>query len=96
MSNPDDIATRRARQLRQLAELGMAQARALEKRMLTARTSEMGALAAEFERVAREVRETIILEAALERGRRRALRLTRERVRPPRRLIPDPDNGTVH
>ena len=96
MSKPDDIADRRSRYLRELAELGLEQARTLQEQMLAAKDSEIGALAAEFERVARAVREAITLEAELERRRRRALRLARERVRPPRPLIPDPENRTVH
>ena len=88
--------SRRARYLRELAELGMEKARTLQEQMLAAKDSEIEALAAEFERVARAVRETISAEAELERRRRRALRLARERVRPLRRLIPDPENRTVH
>ena len=96
MSGPDDISARHARTLRRLAELGLEHARALQERMLVAKESEIAALAAEFERVAGEVRETITAEAELERRRRRALRLARERVRPPRPLIPDPESRTVH
>jgi hypothetical protein len=99
MSNADDIDARHARRirtLRQLAELGLEQASALQERMLRAKPSEVAALAAEFERVAAEVREAISAEAELERRRRRARLLARERVRPPRTLIPDPENRTVH
>jgi hypothetical protein len=96
MANPDDIAARQARILRRLAELGLEKARALQEQMLTAKNSEIAALAAEFERVAGAVRETITAEAELERRRRRARRLARERVRPPRPLIPDPESRTVH
>jgi hypothetical protein len=96
MPKSDDIASRRARYLRELAELGLEKARALQERMLAAEDCEIEALAAEFERVARAVRESISAEAELERRRRRALRLARERVRPPRALIPDPENRTVH
>jgi hypothetical protein len=99
MSNPDDIDARHARQirtLRRLAELGLEQASALQERMLRAKPSEVAALAAEFERVAGEVREAISAEAELERRRRRARLLAQERVRPPRKLIPDPENRTVH
>jgi hypothetical protein len=96
MSNPHDIASRRVRYLRELAEIGLEKARALQKRMLAAEDSEIAALAAEYEHVARAVREAISAEAELERRRRRALRLARERVRSPRALIPDPDSRTVH
>lgn len=96
MADSDDISTRRARTLRKLAELGLEQAQALQERMLKAKTSEVAALAAEFERVAGEVREAITAEAELERRRRRAARLAQERVRPPRTLIPDPESRTVH
>ena len=96
MTSPDDIAARQARQLRELAELGMALARNLQQQMLTAMTSEMESLAVEFECVARDVRETVLLQAALERRRRQALRLAQERVPPPRRLIPEPESRTRH
>ena len=85
MANSDDIAARHARQLMKLAELGLEQARALQKRMLAAKPSEVAALAAEFERVAREVREAISAKVELERRRP-----------PPRALIPDPESRTVH
>lgn len=97
MANPDDIAARQARILRRLAELGLEKARALQEQMLVAKdSSEIADLAAEFERVAGAVRETITAEAELERRRRRARRLARERARPPRALIPDPESRTVH
>jgi hypothetical protein len=82
--------------LRRLAELGLEKARALQEQMLAAKDSEIADLAAEFERIAGAVRETITLEAELERRRRRAQRLARERAAPPRALIPDPENRTVH
>jgi hypothetical protein len=97
MSQPEDPAARRARQLRELAELGLERARTLKEQMLAAEdTSEILALAAEFEQVARGVRQSVAMGAELERRRRRAERLAQERVRPPRALIPDPESRTVH
>jgi hypothetical protein len=96
MSNSDDLTARRARELRALAELGMAKARTVQRRMLASKASDMAALAAEFEQAARAVRAAITAEAELERRRRQALRARRERVRPPRPLIPDPESRTVH
>jgi len=95
MAYSDDIAARHARTLRRLAELGLERARALQQ-MMSAKDADIAALAAEFERVAGAVRETITAEAELERRRRRAQRLARERARPPRALIPDPESRTVH
>jgi hypothetical protein len=96
MPESDDIAARRVRYLRRLAELGLEKAQTLQEQMLAAKDSEIAALALEFERVSRAVREAISAEAELERRRRRAQRLARERVRPPRPLIPDPESRTVH
>jgi hypothetical protein len=96
MADSDDIAARHARTLRKLAELGLEKARALQEQMLTAKNSEIAALAAEFERVSGAVREAITAEAELEHRRRRARRQARERARPPRPLIPDPESRTVH
>ena len=96
MSDRKDIDDRRMRRLRELAELGMAEARAVQKRMAGATASEMAALAAEFERAARTVRDAVGAEAQLERRRRRALMRVQDPVPPPRPLIPEPRNRTVH
>ena len=96
MDDPNDIADRRARRLRELAERGMEKARAVQKQMLAAKVSEIAALAAEFEQAARMVRQAIAAEAELERRRRRALRAAQDRVSSPRPLIPEPENRTVH
>ena len=95
MADRNDIDDRRMRRLRELAELGMAEARSVQKRMAGATASEMVALAAEFERAARTVRDAVAAEAMLER-RRRAQRLARERVRSPRPPVPEPASRTVH
>lgn len=96
MSEPDDIAARRVRRLRALAELGLEKASRLQEQMMAAKTSEVAALAAEFEQVSRAIRSAITAAAELERRRRRAERLAQERVRPPRTLIPDPESRTIH
>ena len=93
MNDRDDVAVRR---LRELAELGMERARALQKQMLAAKNSEVAGLALEFERAARAVRQAIAGEAELERRRRRAQRLARNPVPSPRPPIPEPRNRTVH
>ena len=83
--NSNDIAARRARRLHRLAKLGLEQAGKLQDRMLTAKPSEVAALAAQFEKVARAVRDAISATADLERRRRRS-----------QPSIPDPDSRTVH
>ena len=84
---PKPVPTAHA--LRLLAERGLEQAEALQKRMLKASNAEVLDLMGEFERVTGEVRKAIALEASLARARRHA------RPAPPPR-IPDPDSGTVH
>lgn len=96
MPDRNDIDDRRVRRLRALAELGMEKARALQKQMLAAEVFEVAALALEFERAARTVRQAIAAEAELERRRRLALRRAQDRIRPPRALIPEPANRTIH
>ena len=94
MTDRDDAAVRR---LRELAELGMEKARALQKQMLAAKNSEVAGLALEFEQAARAVRQAIAAEAELERRRRRlAMSLAKHPVPSPRPLIPEPRNRTVH
>jgi hypothetical protein len=96
MSGPDDIAARRVRHLKALAEHGLEKASRLQEQMIAAKPSEVAALAAEFEQVSRAIRKAITAAAELERRRRRAERLAQERVRSLRALIPDPESRTIH
>jgi len=96
MSDRNDIADRRVRRLRELAELGMEEARAVQKQMLAAKGSDIVALAAKFERAARTVCRAIAEEAEIEQRRQQALRLAQARVRAPRPRIPEPRSRTLH
>jgi hypothetical protein len=72
MSDPADMAERHGRILTELAELGLSLARGLHERALAAETpkdaAEMGLA---FHRISRSVRQTLALEAKLERDRHR-------------------------
>lgn len=73
MSSSDDMAERHGRVLAELTELGLSLARALHDKAVTAEDPKLAndyALA--FQRVSRSVRQSMALEAKLERDRRRA------------------------
>jgi alkanesulfonate monooxygenase SsuD/methylene tetrahydromethanopterin reductase-like flavin-dependent oxidoreductase (luciferase family) len=72
MSSASDMAERHGRILAELSELGLGLARELQGRALAAETPEAAAdLADAFHRISRSVRQTLALEAKLERERRR-------------------------
>jgi hypothetical protein len=72
MSDASDMAERHGRILAELSELGLGLARDLQQRALAAETPEAAAdLAAGFHRISRSIRQTLALEARLERERRR-------------------------
>lgn len=85
MSDVGDMAERHGRVLAELSELGLGLARDLQQRALAADSPEAAAdLAAAFHRISRSVRQTLALEARLERERRRraqedAIELERQR-----------------
>jgi alkanesulfonate monooxygenase SsuD/methylene tetrahydromethanopterin reductase-like flavin-dependent oxidoreductase (luciferase family) len=67
-----DMAERHGRILAELSELGLGLARELQERALAAETPQEAAdLADAFHRISRSVRQTLALEAKLERERRR-------------------------
>lgn len=71
MSDRDDMAERHRRNLAELAELGMSLAREVHQRALSAEDAEEGQrLTLAFHRICRCVRQTMALEARLERDRR--------------------------
>src|SRR5690349_14267659 len=73
MATRDDMAERHGRGLAELAELGLSLARHLHECALAAETPEQAAAAAAaFHRISRSVRQTMALEAKLERDRLRA------------------------
>jgi hypothetical protein len=74
MSDLTPMAERHARALNELMELGMALARKLQDRAMAAETAEEERAATlAFHRMSRSVRQTLHLEAQLERLRRRML-----------------------
>lgn len=71
---PDDMAERHGRMLKRLGEMGMALAEETFEAARNARTpEERERLAASFHRLSRSVRQTLALEARLERERHRQL-----------------------
>jgi hypothetical protein len=73
MSAPDDMAERHSRALAELTELGLSLARALHEKAVTADDPKLANdFALGFQRVSRSVRQSMALEAKLERDRRRA------------------------
>ncbi|MDB5424473.1 MAG: hypothetical protein JWQ29_1889 [Phenylobacterium sp.] len=71
MSDPADMAERHGRILTRLAELGLSLAEELHAGALAAETPKAaGDLVLAFHRVSRSVRQTLALEAKLERDRR--------------------------
>ena len=75
MFDSAEMAERHARVLAELSELGLTLARDLQARALVAETPEDAAgLANAFHRISRSVRQTLALEARLERDRKRAER----------------------
>jgi hypothetical protein len=78
MFNPTEMVERHGRVLAELSELGMTLARALHEKALAAETPQQACeLGLAFHRISRSVRQTLALEARLERDR---LRLAREKV----------------
>jgi hypothetical protein len=74
MVDPTPMAERHGRALAELGELGLALARKLQARAMDAETAaEERAAATSFHRISRSVRQTLALEAQLERLRRRML-----------------------
>lgn len=72
MSTPAEKRERQERILAELSELGLALARDLQARALAAEdVATAGELGLAFQRVARSVRQTLALEAKLERDRQR-------------------------
>jgi hypothetical protein len=79
MSTPTEMAERHGRVLAELAELGLTLARALHEKALAAETpQEACELGLAFHRISRSVRQTLALEARLERERLRLAREARE------------------
>src|SRR5690349_3387401 len=75
MSTSPDMAERHGRVLAELSELGLGLARDLQARALAAEDVKTAAdLGLAFHRIARSVRQTLALEARLERDRERAAR----------------------
>jgi hypothetical protein len=73
MSEPLEMIERRRRILAELSELGLASARDLHQRQLAAETAKDAALLANsLHRISRSLRQTLALEAKLERDRQRA------------------------
>jgi hypothetical protein len=72
MSSPAEMAERHGRMLAELAELGLGLARELHGRALSAETpQETAQLADAFQRLSRSVRQSLALEAKLQRDARR-------------------------
>ena len=79
MATPTEMRERQERILAELSELGLALARDLQARALAAEdVSEASDLGLAFHRVARSVRQTLALQAKLERDRQRAEREDRD------------------
>jgi hypothetical protein len=79
MSIPTEMAERHGRVLAELAELGLTLARTLHEKALAAETPEAACeLGLAFHRISRSVRQTLALEARLERERLRLVREARE------------------
>jgi hypothetical protein len=75
MATPTDMAERHGKALTELAELGMTLARDLHARALAAKdATSAGDLALAFHRISRSVRQTMALEARLDREHRLVLR----------------------
>jgi hypothetical protein len=75
MSTPAEMQERHGAMLAELAELGLSLARDLHAAALAAETpAERQGLATAFHRISRSVRQTMALEAKLERDARRAER----------------------
>lgn len=75
MSDPVEMAERHGRHLAELAELGMALARDVQARALAAEDAAAAAdLGRTFHTVARTIRQSVALEARLERDRARQAR----------------------
>ena len=79
MATPPEMRERQDRILGELSELGLALARDLQARALAAEeASDAGELGLAFQRVSRFVRQTLALEAKLERDRQSAEREDRD------------------
>jgi hypothetical protein len=79
MSSPAEMAERQGRMLAELAELGLTLARELQARALAAETpAETAQLAEAFHRISRSVRQSLALEAKLQREAVRDARDQRE------------------
>jgi len=95
MNTPANMTERHGRMLVELADLGMALARDLHGRALAAEDEAACDLSLAFQRVSRSLRQTLALEARLERERRQgvrdaadlAARETLERVQQRRRQV---------
>ncbi|MDB5444046.1 MAG: hypothetical protein JWP86_3273 [Phenylobacterium sp.] len=75
MSDRQEITERRARILAELSELGLASARDLHQRQLAAETAKDAALLANsLHRISRSIRQTLALEAKLDRDARKETR----------------------
>jgi hypothetical protein len=75
VSHPDEMAERHGRMLARLAELSLSAAEILHERLVTAETNaEARDLGLALQRVSRSVRQTLLLEAKLEKDRRAAAR----------------------
>ncbi|MDB5464903.1 MAG: hypothetical protein JWP23_3292 [Phenylobacterium sp.] len=89
MSDPTEITERRGRILAELSELGLTLARSIHGRAMTAEDDKSASdLGLAFHRISRSVRQTLALEAKLERDQRREAREDREagEGQPERRL----------
>ena len=79
VDTPDDMTERHAQGLRRLAELSLTAAEALHERVMAAPTAKEAAdWGLAFQRVCRNYRQSIALEAKLVRERQRALREDRD------------------
>lgn len=79
MSTPAEMAERHSRILSELAELGLSLARSLHERAVAAEDEEVAAdLTLAFQRTSRSVRQTLALEAKLERDRLKEAQLRRD------------------
>jgi hypothetical protein len=82
MSEPAEITERRRRILAELSELGLASARDLHQRQLAAETAKDAALLANsLHRISRSLRQTLALEAKLDRDAKRDILEDRKEAR---------------
>jgi hypothetical protein len=82
MSEPLEITERRRRILAELSELGLASARDLHQRQLAAETAKDAALLANsLHRISRSLRQTLALEAKLDRDAKRDILEDRKEAR---------------